>query len=75
MHVDGAFGLWAAASPTWPGRSRASAGADSWATDCHKWLNTTYDCGVALVRDPDALRAAMGASASYLPGSAARAWA
>ena len=52
-------------------RSLASTAADSWATDCHKWLNTTYDCGVALVRDPDALRAAMEASASYLPGAAA----
>ena len=45
------------------------ADADSWATDCHKWLNTTYDCGVALVRDPTLLRASMAASASYLPGA------
>jgi glutamate/tyrosine decarboxylase-like PLP-dependent enzyme len=71
IHVDGAFGLWAAASPELAGQVAGVEGADSWATDCHKWLNTTYDCGVALVREPDALRAAMEASASYLPGAAA----
>ncbi len=71
IHVDGAFGLWAAAAPEVAGQVTGVGGADSWATDCHKWLNTTYDCGVALVRDPDALRAAMEASASYLPGAAA----
>jgi glutamate/tyrosine decarboxylase-like PLP-dependent enzyme len=72
VHVDGAFGLWAAAAP---GRARQVAGAaaaDSWATDAHKWLNTTYDCGIALVRDPAALRAAMEAGAAYLPEDAAR---
>ena len=72
IHVDGAFGLWAAASPSLAEQVAGVDAADSWATDCHKWLNTTYDCGVALVRDPDALRAAMGASASYLPGAAGR---
>jgi glutamate/tyrosine decarboxylase-like PLP-dependent enzyme len=71
IHVDGAFGLWAAASPDLAGQVAGVDEADSWATDCHKWLNTTYDCGIALVRDPDALRAAMEASASYLPGAAA----
>ncbi len=71
IHVDGAFGLWAAASPELAGQVAGVDGADSWATDCHKWLNTTYDCGIALVRDPNALRAAMEASASYLPGAAA----
>jgi glutamate/tyrosine decarboxylase-like PLP-dependent enzyme len=71
IHVDGAFGLWAAASPELADQVAGVDGADSWATDCHKWLNTTYDCGIALVRDPDALRAAMEASASYLPGAAA----
>jgi glutamate/tyrosine decarboxylase-like PLP-dependent enzyme len=71
IHVDGAFGLWAAASPSLAGQVAGVDGADSWATDCHKWLNTTYDCGVALVREPDALRSAMEASASYLPGAAA----
>jgi len=75
VHVDGAFGLWAAASPELAGRVTGMADADSWATDCHKWLNTTYDCGVALVRDPAALRAAMEASASYLPGAATEAMA
>jgi len=73
VHVDGAFGLWAAASRDQRQQVAGVAGADSWATDCHKWLNTTYDCGIALVRDPDTLRAAMAASASYLPGAAAEA--
>jgi glutamate/tyrosine decarboxylase-like PLP-dependent enzyme len=67
VHVDGAFGLWAAAAPGLAGEVAGVAGADSWATDAHKWLNTTYDCGIALVRDPDALRAAMRADAAYLP--------
>jgi glutamate/tyrosine decarboxylase-like PLP-dependent enzyme len=71
IHVDGAFGLWAAAAPRLSGEVAGVAGADSWATDCHKWLNTTYDCGIALVRDPELLRVAMQASASYLPGGAA----
>lgn len=66
MHVDGAFGLWAAASPS---RREWLAGcerADSWATDTHKWLNTPYDCGFAAVADPRAHRAAMAVSATYL---------
>jgi glutamate/tyrosine decarboxylase-like PLP-dependent enzyme len=70
IHVDGAFGLWAAAAPGLASQVSGVEAADSWATDCHKWLNTSYDCGVALVRDPAALRAAMESSASYLPGSA-----
>jgi glutamate/tyrosine decarboxylase-like PLP-dependent enzyme len=69
VHVDGAFGAWAAAAPEFAAQVAGMAEADSWATDCHKWLNTTYDCGVALVRDADALRASMGATASYLPGA------
>ena len=67
VHVDGAFGLWAAAAP---GRAHLAAGmadADSWATDAHKWLNVPYDCGLAFVRDPEALRAAMAITADYLP--------
>ncbi|HEY2954136.1 MAG TPA: pyridoxal-dependent decarboxylase [Candidatus Eisenbacteria bacterium] len=67
LHVDGAFGLWAAASPGLAPRVRGIADADSWATDAHKWLNVPYDCGLALVRDPHALRAAMTITAEYLP--------
>lgn len=72
VHIDGAFGLWAAACPETAGQVAGMEGADSWATDAHKWLNTTYDCGVALVRDEAALRAAMGSSAAYLPPGAGR---
>jgi glutamate/tyrosine decarboxylase-like PLP-dependent enzyme len=71
MHVDGAFGLWAAACPELVGEV-AGAAANSWATDAHKWLNTTYDCGIALVHNGEALRAAMRAEASYLPLGAGR---
>jgi glutamate/tyrosine decarboxylase-like PLP-dependent enzyme len=67
VHVDGAFGLWAAASPVLAPLAAGMAGADSWATDAHKWLNVPYDSGVALVREPDALRAAMAIAADYLP--------
>jgi glutamate/tyrosine decarboxylase-like PLP-dependent enzyme len=67
VHIDGAFGLWAAAAPSLAGEVAGVAGADSWATDTHKWLNTTYDCGIALVRDAGALQAAMRADAAYLP--------
>jgi glutamate/tyrosine decarboxylase-like PLP-dependent enzyme len=73
VHIDGAFGLWAAASSASAGQVAGMAGADSWATDCHKWLNTTYDCGVALVFDEETLRLAMESSASYLPGAGAEA--
>jgi glutamate/tyrosine decarboxylase-like PLP-dependent enzyme len=67
VHVDGAFGLWAAVAPS---RAHLTAGmtlADSWATDAHKWLNVPYDSGLAFVRDADALRAAMAITAEYLP--------
>jgi len=67
VHVDGAFGLWARATPA---RAHLAAGvelADSWATDAHKWLNVPYDSGVAFVRDAEALRAAMAITAEYLP--------
>ncbi len=67
VHVDGAFGLWAAASPARNGLVRGVELADSWATDGHKWLNVPYDCGIALVRDAEAHRAAMAAAAAYLP--------
>jgi glutamate/tyrosine decarboxylase-like PLP-dependent enzyme len=72
VHVDGAFGLWAASCPATADQVAGVGGADSWATDAHKWLNTPYDCGVALVRDAAALAAAMEAPASYLPGTATR---
>ncbi len=67
VHVDGAFGLWAAAAPERCHLTAGVAEADSWATDGHKWLNVPYDCGIAFVRHPQALRAAMAMSASYLP--------
>lgn len=66
VHVDGAFGLWAAASPAFAGLVDGIADADSWATDAHKTLNTPYDCGVAVVRDPAPLRSAMTMRAGYL---------
>src|SRR4051794_4162781 len=66
VHVDGAFGLWAAASPARRHLVRGAELADSWATDAHKWLNVPYDCGIVFVRDREAHRAAMTSSASYL---------
>jgi glutamate/tyrosine decarboxylase-like PLP-dependent enzyme len=71
VHVDGAFGLWALASPRLDALTAGLPDCDSWATDAHKTLNTPYDGGIAIVRDAPALRAAMGASASYLLESAA----
>ena len=72
VHVDGAFGLWAAASPGLAALAGGVAAADSWATDAHKWLNVSYDSGIAIVRDADSLRAAMSISAAFLPTVAAR---
>ncbi len=66
VHVDGAFGLWAAAVPELAGLTAGIRGADSWGTDAHKTLNVPYDCGIAVVRDARALRAAMGVHTSYL---------
>jgi glutamate/tyrosine decarboxylase-like PLP-dependent enzyme len=67
LHVDGAFGLWAAAVPSMRGMIRGVERADSWSADAHKWLNVPYDCGFAFVRDAAAHRAAMGVAAAYLP--------
>jgi glutamate/tyrosine decarboxylase-like PLP-dependent enzyme len=66
VHVDGAFGLWAAASPSTRPLIAGYEAADSWGTDAHKTLNVPYDCGVAIVAHPEALRSAMGMKASYL---------
>jgi glutamate/tyrosine decarboxylase-like PLP-dependent enzyme len=67
VHVDGAFGLWACAAPSLRHLTHGLAAADSWATDCHKWLNVPYDSGLAFVREADDLRAAMAITAEYLP--------
>src|SRR6266446_36063 len=72
VHVDGAFGLWAAAAPCKAHLMAGYADADSWATDAHKYLNTPYDSGLAFVRSPDVLQAAMAISAAYLPSSPTR---
>jgi glutamate/tyrosine decarboxylase-like PLP-dependent enzyme len=66
VHVDGAFGLWAAASPALRSLLRGVELADSWATDAHKWLNTGYDCGLVLVRDQRDLARTLATSAAYL---------
>jgi glutamate/tyrosine decarboxylase-like PLP-dependent enzyme len=65
VHVDGAFGLWAAASPRLRGLLDGYEGADSWATDAHKTLNVPYDCGLAIVARPQPLRRAFGMQAEY----------
>ena len=66
VHVDGAFGLWAAASPTLRGQLDGVETADSWATDAHKTLNVPYDCGVAIIARPGIARAALGTQTNYL---------
>ena len=66
FHLDGAFGLWAAASPELRHLVRGAERADSWTTDGHKWLNVPYDSGLAFCAHPDAHRAAIGVKASYL---------
>jgi glutamate/tyrosine decarboxylase-like PLP-dependent enzyme len=66
VHVDGAFGLWAAAAPELKHLCAGIGRADSWATDAHKWLNVPYDCGIAFVRDESSLKSAMAITAEYL---------
>ncbi len=68
LHVDGAFGLWAAAAPATMHLTAGVERADSWAVDAHKWLNVPYDSAMAIVRDREAHVAAMGMSAAYLQG-------
>lgn len=70
VHIDGAFGLWAAVSPRYAHLCEGAAAAHSWAIDCHKWLNVPYDSGLAVVRHPDHLRSAMAQSAAYLQTTA-----
>jgi glutamate/tyrosine decarboxylase-like PLP-dependent enzyme len=72
LHVDGAFGLWAAASPRFEGMVAGRERADSWAVDAHKWLNVPYDCALAIVAPEGALTRAMGFSAAYLERSGPR---
>ena len=66
VHVDGAFGLWAAASPSKKAMLEGYAGADSWVADGHKWLNTPYECGIAICKYPEAIHTVMATQAPYL---------
>lgn len=72
VHVDGAFGLWAAASPQYSHLTAGVALADSWALDAHKWLNVPYDSGLMICRHPEFVRGGMSASAPYLIEGAPR---
>ena len=69
VHVDGAFGLWAGASPKKSYLTKGVELADSWATDAHKWLNVPYDSGIVFVKNSDDLRSAMSMEAAYLDQS------
>jgi glutamate/tyrosine decarboxylase-like PLP-dependent enzyme len=72
VHVDGAFGLWAAVSPAKKHLVEGIDKADSWATDAHKWLNVPQDSGIVIVRDPRTLQAAMAITAAYYPEPATK---
>ena len=72
VHVDGAFGLWAVTSPALASLVHGVDGADSWATDAHKWLNVPFDCGAVFVRDEATLAAAFSQEAAYLHSDAPR---
>jgi glutamate/tyrosine decarboxylase-like PLP-dependent enzyme len=72
VHVDGAFGLWAAVSPRYAPLLEGVSLADSWAIDCHKWLNVPYDSGIAVVRAPEHLQKALALTAAYLQTSDVR---
>jgi glutamate/tyrosine decarboxylase-like PLP-dependent enzyme len=72
LHVDGAFGLWAAASPRYRHLTAGAERAHSWAVDAHKWLNVPYDGALSIVADSAPVRAAMGMRASYLPDEEGR---
>lgn len=72
VHVDGAFGLWAATSPARKHLVDGVARADSWATDAHKWLNVPQDSGIAIVRDPEVLQRAMSITAAYYPNPSSK---
>jgi len=72
VHVDGAFGLWAACAPERAHLMQGFGDADSWATDAHKWLNVPYDCGLAFVREGTALYQSLNTQAAYLPPGALR---
>jgi glutamate/tyrosine decarboxylase-like PLP-dependent enzyme len=72
LHVDGAFGLWGALSPKLKHYLTGVERADSWALDGHKWLNVPYDCGIAIIANPRAHRAAFASTASYLVQSSTR---
>ena len=72
VHVDGAFGLWAAASPAYAHLTKGVERADSWALDAHKWLNVPYDSGLIICRHPESTRGGMVASAPYLIEGAPR---
>jgi glutamate/tyrosine decarboxylase-like PLP-dependent enzyme len=69
VHVDGAFGLWARATRTLKSLTDGVEDADSWVIDGHKWLNTPYDCAMAICRDPKDLASAMNSDAAYAAGT------